>query len=405
MISTEWPTGVVGAEAATEAARAACFACGSTGLIAFYEVEDVPAQTCVLLDSRAEAEDFPTGEILLAFCESCGFIQNVRFDLDLVDYSKPTEESQAFSPRFTEFATQLADDLVQRNHLMGKSVLEVGCGKGDFLRLLVERGVGSALGIDPGYLPNREEHEGRIVEYRREWFGADDTDLTGDLVLTRHLMEHVPNVGEFFGWLTASARNTEDSVVFTEVPDTARVLAEGAFWDVYHEHCSYFTLGSLARTIRAAGMTVTDLRYGFDEQYLLAESLPVPGGDALPIEDTPQEVARLVAHFAEVATDSVERWKARIEEVQTGQGPVAVWGGGSKAVAFLASVGVSDVTVVDINPHKQGKWLPGVGSEVQAPEVLKVVQPALVVPMNPIYVDEIRKDLEGMNLSPRVEAL
>lgn len=405
MISTEWSTGVVGDSAAEEAAEGSCHACGANGLVAFFEVKDVPAQTTVLLDSEEEAEGFPAGEILLAFCESCGFIQNQRFDLQLVDYSKPTEESQAFSPRFTEFATQLADALIERYDLVDKAVLEIGCGKGDFLQLLVDRGIGSALGIDPGYLPNREEQDGRVVEYRREWYRAVDTHLTGDLVISRHLMEHVPNVGEFFGWLAESARNTKGSAVFTEVPDTARVLEEGAFWDVYHEHCSYFTIGSLARSIRKAGMTVTDLRYGFDGQYLLADSHPYPGGEPLAIEDTQDEVAQLVAHFAEVASSSVNRWRARIEDVQAKGGSVVVWGGGSKAVAFLTSIDAEDVTVVDINPHKQRKWLPGAALEVKAPEALKKSPPDLVIPMNPIYVHEITRDLEKMGLSPRVEAL
>lgn len=405
MISTEWSVGVVGASAAEEAVEGSCHACGANGLVAFFEVKGVPAQTCVLLDSEEDAEGFPTGEILLAFCKTCGFIQNLRFDLQLVDYSKPTEESQAFSPRFTEFATQLADTLFERYDLEDKAVLEIGCGKGDFLQLLVDRGIGSALGIDPGYLANREVQDGRVVEYRRDWYGASDTHLTGDLVISRHLMEHVPNVGEFFGWLAESARKTKDSAVFTEVPDTARVLEEGAFWDVYHEHCSYFTIGSLARSIREAGMTVTDLRYGFDNQYLLADSRPYPGGKPLEIEDTQDEIAQLAVHFAEVASSSVNRWRTRIEDVRTEGGSVAVWGGGSKAVAFLTSIDAEVVTVVDINPHKQGKWLPGVAVQVQSPETLKGPRPDLVIPMNPIYVDEITRDLDKMGLSPRVEAL
>lgn len=404
MTSHSTTVGEVLAESAAEAADQSCEACGAGGLVAFYEIGGVPAQTCVLLDGPAEAEAYPTGDILLAYCTACGFIQNVRFDLDLVDYSKPTEESQAFSPRFTEFATELADELFDRHGMAGKSVLEIGCGKGDFLQLLVERGIGSGLGIDPGYLPNRDLSP--ALEFRREWYGRDDTDLTGDLLMTRHLMEHVPNVGEFFGWLTESARHTPDSVMFTEVPDTTRVLAEGAFWDVYHEHCSYFTLGSLARAIRGAGMSVTDLRYGFDDQYLLATS--VVGGDdddVLDVEDTPEQVARLAEQFAEHATATIARWQSAIRGVQAGGGSVAVWGGGSKAAAFLTSVGAEDVTVVDINPHKQGRWLPGSAVEVQAPVVLVESRPDLVIPMNPIYVDEITADLESMGLSPRVEAL
>jgi SAM-dependent methyltransferase len=395
---------ITGRFLAEEARQSECQACSAGELIAFYEVDGVPAQTCVLLDEKAEATSYPLGSILLAYCERCGFIQNVRFAADIVDYSKPTEESQAFSGRFNEFAESLADDLIDRLDLAGKSVLEVGCGKGDFLRLLTDRGTGPALGIDPGFLPNRDEF-GPDVEFRRDGYGAADTHLTADFIVTRHLMEHVPNVAEFFGWLGDSARHTDDSVVFTEVPDTARVLREGAFWDIYHEHCSYFTAGALARAIRHAGMSVTRLGDGFDGQYLLAESISGRGGGVLSKEEAPEEVGKMVESFATEADAAIRQWQSVVEKAQSSRDSVAIWGGGSKAVSFLTRLRVQDVTVVDINPHKQGQWLPGLGVQVSPPDVLEGQPPSLVIVMNPIYLDEIRVDLDRMGIAPQLEAL
>ncbi|MCH8991432.1 MAG: hypothetical protein IIA44_06740 [Acidobacteria bacterium] len=94
-------------------------------------------------------------------------------------------------------------------------------------------------------------------------------------------------------------------------------------------------------------------------------------------------------------------WRDRIEQQD---GHVAVWGGGSKAVAFLAAVGADAgaVTVVDINPHKKGKFLPGTAIEVEPPQALVDRRPELVIPMNPIYETEIRRDLAAMGLDPAV---
>jgi len=378
-----------------EARQATCEACGHEGLVAFYEANTLPTQTCVLLDDELGASSYPVGDLLLGFCETCGFIQNVRFDRELVDYSKPTEESQAFSPLFQTFAKDLADELVDKHELDGRSVFEVGCGKGDFLALLGESGIGSGLGIDPGYMPNRPIAGEARLTFMREWFDESSTHLTGDLVVTRHLMEHVPNVGEFFGWLLRSTKATEGAIMFTEVPDVQRVLDEGAFWDVYYG------------TLRSSGFEVTDLRMGFSEQYLMANARPGQGGQPFAFEDSPAALADKVAQFAVEATTKVQYWRDRIAEVLAHGGSVSAWGGGSKAVAFLSSVGVGPVSVVDINPHKQGKWLPTVAVQVSAPEVLSVsdIRPELVIPMNSIYVDEIWHDLQAMGLSPELESL
>lgn len=393
----------LGPEAIDEGRDAVCQACGTRGLVAFYEVDRVPTQTCVLLANRQEAAEYPTGDVLLGFCERCGFIQNVRFDLSRVDYSKPTEESQAFSPKFNEFADWLIDELMDRYDLEGKSVFEVGCGKGDFLVQLADRGIAHGLGIDPGYLPERALRQDVALEFRREWYGSQSTSITADFVLTRHLMEHVPNVGEFFGWLHESVSATPGGALFTEVPDVARVLVEGAYWDVYYEHCSYFTLGSLARTLRGSGFDVDWLQLGFEDQYLLAGARPSSGSSRVhPIEDSAEELSTMVDSFAEKASVSQTRWRQKMRSVIDRGGGVAIWGGASKAVAFLSSIGINDVTIVDINPYRQGQWLPGIGVEIEPPEVLLEDPPDLVVPMNPIYVDEITGDLRDMGLSPDV---
>lgn len=393
---------LIGADATDEAAAGSCEACGASSLVAFYEVGSVPAQTCVLLDTRAEAEVYPLGEILLALCDQCGFIQNVRFDPDIVDYSQPTEESQAFSPRFTEFTDELAGCLVERYSLRGRSVVEIGCGKGDFLLQLADHGIARGIGVDPGYLDDRLTGAGDRVEFFRDWFRGPVKEWSGDLVVTRHLMEHVPNTREFFGWLTATVSLKSESALFTEVPDTARVLKEGAFWDIYHEHCSYFTAGSLARALRTAGMAVDDLRLGFGRQYLLADSVPGSGGREFDIEEPVADIAAMVARFAEQASREVAGWHQIVVDAQSSGRPVAVWGGGSKAVAFLTSSGVEDVVVVDINPHKQGKWLPGTAVCVQDPSTLLQHKPALVIPMNPIYREEIAASLSDMGLAPEL---
>jgi hypothetical protein len=105
-----------------------------------------------------------------------------------------------------------------------------------------------------------------------------------------------------------------------------------------------------------------------------------------------------VERFASEAPRAIERWRGRLG------GRVALWGGSSKAVAFLSAVGV-DAAVVDINPYRQGAFLPGVARRVLAPDELRADPPDLVVAMNPVYVGEIRASLAELGLTPELVAL
>ena len=126
-----------------------CPACGSSGMSNFFDVKGLPVHSMLLLDDRNEAIECPKGDIALAFCGSCGFISNLAFDPALMNCSVDYESSQAYSPRFIEYAKELAIKLIDRHGLRGKDIVEIGCGAGDFLALICALGGNRGVGIDP----------------------------------------------------------------------------------------------------------------------------------------------------------------------------------------------------------------------------------------------------------------
>ena len=388
----------------------ACAACHGSRLRSIYTVTGIPVHSVLLMESVEEARALPRGDLELAFCEDCGFIQNIRYDPTPQNYSPRCEETQHYSRTFDRWARALAQDLVDRHGLRGKKILEIGCGKGEFLVLLCELGDNEGIGLDPAYRPGRTSSPAASrIQFINDFYDERYTHLKADVIVCRHTLEHIGPVRAFVDTVRRTAGDREDTLIFFEVPAVERVLQEGAFWDVYYEHASYFSLGSLARLFRASGYEVTWLSKAYDDQYLLIEARPAAGPTTprFPEEDDLEFLARAVDHFASAGPAQIERWRWEIAEAHARGEKIALWGSGSKAVAFLTTTGCGDAieAVVDVNPHRHGWHLPATGHRIMSPAELRSYQPDLVIAMNRIYLEEIGADLRAMGLSPRLVAL
>jgi len=384
-----------------------CPVCSAAPELHFHSQASVPAHSCVLLESAEDAARFPTGAIDLALCASCGCIWNTAFDRALVRYDEDYEDTQACSPHFRSFARALAGELVERYGIVGKRVVEIGCGKGDFLRLLCELGANRGVGIDPAVEPERTLQP-ELVELVAGRYPGSHGDVTADLFVCRHTLEHLPDAAALVAAMALGARQSGGALVYVEVPDVARILEEGAFWDVYYEHCCYFGAASLERLAQGAGLLSLDLRTGYDGQYLLLFARPAPAVKAAVVP--PGEIERIDAaarRFSHRYEKEADRWNTFLEKMRREGRRVALWGSGSKAVAFLGAVDGTDVveSVVDINPRKQGNYMARVPHRIVAPEHLLDSRPDVVIAMNPVYLDEIGKRLSSLGLDPELLAL
>jgi SAM-dependent methyltransferase len=393
-------------------AMPACHACGARDIQVFYRVNDVPAHSCLMLSSRSEALEFPRGNIELGFCGRCGFIGNVSFDPALERYSAAYEETQAYSPRFLRFLDEVWDDQIERFELgPGMTALEIGCGKGEYLVGLCERSGCRGIGLDPGYRPERTRSSAaERITFIRDFYGPEYAHLHADYVCCRHTLEHIAPVLDFVRLVRTTIGDRRHVNVFFELPDMERVLQQGAFWDIYYEHCTYFTRGSLARLFRSAGFDIHRLYKAYDNQYLMLEAQPAPRPtDAmLPQENDLATVASLVARFERQVNERLQSLTDALARHRAQGHRMAIWGSGSKCVSLISSLkglGSELVAVVDINPNKHGKFLAGSGLEIVSPDALRSLRPEVVLVMNSIYSDEIRHDLAGRALHPELIAL
>jgi SAM-dependent methyltransferase len=392
-----------------------CPSCGHAHLTPFYEVRNVPVHSCLMLPTRQEALDFPCGDILLGYCPQCGFITNLLYDPQVAAYAPNYEDQQSFSPTFNRFALEIANRLIDRHDLHDKKIVEIGCSKGDFLLLLCELGNNRGVGIDPSAVVGRvKSSAGDRVQFIQEYYSERHTQHVGELICCRHTLEHIYPTAEFVRTIRRSLGDLKTTVFF-EIPDTGRILRDLAFEDIYYEHCSYFTPGSLARLFRHCGFEVTDLQLAYDQQYLLIEALPVAelSGDRYPSdrhpsdrhpsdrhpnEETVAQTLKEVQHFVGQIQQKLDYWKNYLHQAQGKR--VVIWGSGSKCVSFLTTLDAKDQVeyTVDINPHRHGQFIPGLGKEIMPPEFLKDYRPDQMIIMNPIYRNEIQQMLDEMGV-------
>jgi hypothetical protein len=360
------------------------------------------------METLTQALDFPIGDVCVAWCGKCALATNTLFDVGTNAYSTKYEEVQTFSPTFNSFQSGLVERLIEKHGIRNKKVVEIGCGKGEFLLELCDRGGNEGIGIDPSFVPGRGDwnSEGRC-RFINELYSAErHGSIEADTIVCRHTLEHIQPTREFIQTVRDSIGDRLDTLVFLEIPDQERVYDERAFWDIYYEHCSYFTQGALERVFLACGFEILDSWKGFGDQYLLIEARPLSAGQApgFRVQESLEAMGAKVRDFAKDAPRVIAGWRDRFSRWQGDGKRVVIWGAGSKGVAFLTTLGVGDAVgrAVDINPHKHGHYMPGSGHEVVSPESMQEYRPDVVIVMNEIYKDEIRRQLAGLGLQPEI---
>src|SRR4051794_29890034 len=385
-----------------------CPSCGGKGMAPLYSLDGIPVHSTIQLADRSQALKFPTGNLTFSFCPKCGFFSNTRYDASVQAYSTQCEESQHVSPTFNKFATALAQRWIDRYDIRNKKIIEVGCGKGEFLTLMCELGNNSGVGIDPSAQPQRTHSSlaSSRIRFINDLYSEKYTNIPADVIMCRHTLEHIGQTGEFIRMIRHAIGNREDMLVLFELPDVTRVLKENAFWDVYYEHCSYFSPGSLARLFRQNNFNVMELDRDYGDQYLLLAATPTdaPTQPSLPIENDIAEMNNHVADFKHGVGTSIESWRNLILGAKAKGQKIVIWSALSKAVAFLTTLKIGDAIefATDINPERFHKFLPITGQQIMPPGFLAEYKPDYVILMNPIYVPEVQRDLDKMNLKSKI---
>ena len=375
-----------------------CIACGADDVQPVLSIERAPVLCNELSHSRAEALDAQVAPIELAHCATCGHFFNATFDAGRIVYGPDYENSLHFSPRFRDYSASLVDSLSRRHELGGSSVVEVGCGNGDFLRQLCAPTGASGYGFDPGY-DGPELVDDRVHLSASSFFEATPVSELG-LLCCRHVLEHVEDPRKFVAGIAAKLRADSGTALYMEVPNALYTLRDLGIWDIIYEHPSYFCVESLRSVVHAAGFGEIEVEETFGGQFLsLHAKLERSSPKASAANSLPADMAKLVDQFADAYRAKIEQWKATLLEAKQAGRKVAVWGAGSKGASFLNIVDPNSTVafVIDVNPAKHGKFVAGTGHKIVAPEALRESPVETIILMNPLYEGEVRATLDSVN--------
>lgn len=383
---------------------ASCLVCGRGGAQVFFALDHAPVLCNAPCDSREAARAFPAGPVKLAFCPGCGLIFNCAFDPALPAYDGRYENSLHFSGIFDSYVRDLAADLVHRFDLRGKDIVEIGCGKGDFLALLCGLGGNRGVGFDPSFEPDRPGAAAlESVRIVRGFYGPAYSGLPCDFLCCRQTLEHIPAPVPFLEDVRAALAGKPDAVAFFEVPNALFTLRHGGIWDILYEHVCYYWSAPLRTLFETCGFAVQGVRETYGRQYLCLEAAVGRDAGSSPGERM-DRVAAEVQSFAVTFRASVDAVSRTLDRLRAAGQRAVVWGAGTKGVMFLNLFRDNGVIeyAVDVNPHKQGKYVPGTGHPIVPPESLVEYRPDAVFVMNPLYRGEIADMLSRLHLQPEL---
>ena len=365
-----------------------CPVCQSNLVTTFLKRERVPVHQNLVMKDQRSAVAIPRGDLTLVVCEECGFVFNQAFEPSALSYGEDYDNTQSFSPVFAEYLSDLAQHLVFEKGIQNCRVVEVGCGKGLFLRKLTEVGGNTGYGFDPSYVGPATDLDGRL-HFEKRYYGPECAETSADVIVCRHVIEHVPNPLDLLDTIRQTLANSPRAKVFFETPGVEWILRNQVIWDFFYEHCSYFSADSLTTAFEATRFKIESLQNVFGGQYLWVEA-------RLSIEEPPRVTRKpaLIPNLAKQFALSERKLRGVLgERLQGlgGKGQVALWGAGAKGATLANLVDPERkwiACVVDLNPGKQGHYLPGTGHPIVGYQELAKYGVETAILMNSNYREE-----------------
>jgi SAM-dependent methyltransferase len=306
-------------------------------------------------------------------CSVCGLVQIAD---EPVPYYKDVIRAAAFSPEMKDFRIKQFDDFVKKYSLDKKKILEIGCGKGEYLSIMKQLNVDAygienleesvdfcrknGLNVSKGFIENAE-------------YKINNAPFDAFFIL--NFFEHLPEPNSLLGGIYNNL--TEDSIGLVEVPNFDMILRKKLFSEFIPDHLFYFTKQTLSFVLSLSGFEVIECNEIWYNYIISAVVRKKKKTDLSDFYQYQEKLKREINSYIDGFDDK----------------KVAIWGAGHQALSIISLTDISKKIkyVVDSAPFKQGKYTPATHVPIVAPEHLESDPVDAIIVMAASYSDEVAK--------------
>ena len=376
-----------------------CRFCGEPLSLTFADLGAMPLANSYLaaLDDAAREQAYP---LHARVCGACRLVQvenAVPPDAIFSDYAY----FSSYASSWVDHARAYTEMARQRFALTPQSqVIEIASNDGYLLKHFVAADI-PVLGVEPAAnVAAAAEAVG--VATRVAFFGIELADqlrregFAADLLIGNNVLAHVPDLNDFVAGLSHLLK--DDGILTMEFPHLLRLIEDVQFDTIYHEHFSYFSLLTVEQVFARHGLRLFDVEelptHGGSLRVFAcrAESSRQPGGAGLTRVRDKESRAGLdgddiYASFQDRVGAVRDGLRAFLASARKDGKRIAAYGAAAKGNTLLnfCGIGADDLAyVVDVSPHKQGRFLPGSHIPIRPVEYLREDRPdyVLILPWN-----------------------
>lgn len=343
-------------------------------------------------------------------CEACKLVQLEEFETPQEIFSEYAYFS-SYSESWLKHAERYVEMMIARFGFNPQSqVVEIASNDGYLLQYFKQRNI-PVLGVEPAANVAKVALEQHGVPSLIKFFGVAtakqmiETGPRADLLLGNNVLAHVPDINDFVAGLKLLLK--PDGIITMEFPHLLQLIEHNQFDTIYHEHFSYLSFFTVEKIFARAGLKLFDV-----------EALPTHGGsirifaahaesarpfesrvDAMRALEREHGLESMAAYLAlgEKVKETKRRFLEFLTNAKRANKTIAAYGAAAKGNTLLNYCGIrADFIdyVVDKNPYKQNRFLPGSHIPIYGPEKLAETKPdyVLILPWN--IKDEVMQQMQ-----------